>query len=83
MRSMLSLRSKQSAASEIKQSHIWSSYSKERIALGSSQSRFANLEAQSIGTYAMHDVDESEFGSQLPKGDIHVTDRITQHSDHL
>ena len=86
VRSMISLRSDRSAASQAKegtQSHAPSWLGKNRSISSSSKTHLAPLDLQSIQTYAMHDIEYEEHGTPKPLGKIQITDRISQSAEHV
>ena len=85
VRSILSLRSRQSATSGDKPgSRSATSYpTKNNGASKSSQFHLAHLENESIETYAMHDIEGADLRGPLPQGKIKVTDRIIQSDMHV
>ncbi len=85
VRSMLSLRSSQSATAVDKPDSRSATLdpTKKHSASNSSQSHLVHLENESSDTYAMHDIEGAYLEVPLPQGKSQVTDRITQSAMHV
>lgn len=87
VRSMISLRSVPSAGSMggdgSRRSNRRPSHFDERSHSSSSRSHVIKSDGHYFETYAMHDQDGREHGSELPLGKIQVTESMSQSATHV